>query len=101
MSEFFSCLNRDFEFTILEGKELQQKFNEAKLSNQETATLIDKPLNTADREQLKNAFLNIFYIGLSIGNRIGYTGKFQWEIEEDKEIAEWLKRQEKERLNHV
>ena len=108
-SNFYSYLNRDMSNFISEGEELYEMryINDIKitLSNQELNAILTKPLkekinnaDTADDERLKNAVWNMFYIGLSIGNRIRYDGKFQWEIEEEKEMAEWLSRQNSE--NH-
>ena len=86
---------------ISEGKELMRKFHrEYEPTEKDFKSVIPNPLlqriDGYEQIPLNDTLWSMFYIGLSIGNRIRYDGKFQWEIEEEKEMAEWLSRQNSE-----
>lgn len=78
---------------VSEGKELMRKYHrEYEPSEREFKEIIPEPLyqRTKGYEQapLNSTLWNMFYLGLAIGNRIDHKEKFQWEIEEEQEIAE-------------
>ena len=91
-------INNPMEMILLisEGKELERNFfKKYGLKSREFKDLITESIHKAtddyEHTPLRNALWNMYYVGLAVGNKIHYEGKFQWEIEEDREMEEWAR----------